>query len=224
MRRIQGKLTWLELNTQRSPDGQEFYRDLFCWEVAQLHVSPWGILPVLKNGKRAVGHVFLAMDSFVPSQWFVHLSADIDECAKRALKAGGSTGDRNPIEGFATLCGLKDPQGTDVTLIERADGDDEGSQPGDAFTAELWAPDADAVVSFYEETFDLIARKTERGWALMKDGEARFFVRTNSLRVRDFPPRWIPYFGSLAVRADQRRAQMLGAVQQVEFEEAPGIG
>ena len=54
------------------------------------------------------------------------------------------------------------------------------------------------------------------------DGHSRLHVRSNPFA----PPlhRWIPYFRSRSVQADERRAMLLGAIRQVPLESDPDLG
>ena len=98
----------------------------------------------------------------------------------------------------------------------------EPPNPGDPVTAELWVDDPAPLVPFYATLFGLEARETSAGFVLTGDGGPRLYLRRNPYELN--PPRWIPYFRSLGVRGDERRAQMLGAVTQVPWEEVDGLG
>ena len=219
-----GRVAWLELNAHKAPAAQAFYRELFCWRFAPLHFDPFGVLPLILNGETEFGVVFTAMGAFAVPRWIVHIAGDVDAAREMAADLGGRAGDApQEIPGHARQIDITDPAGANFWVIELAERNHpETPNPGDPVTAELWVDDPESLVPFYAALFGLEPRETAAGVALMGDGVPRLYLRRNPYELS--PPRWIPYFRSLGVRGDERRAQMLGAVTQVPWEEVDGIG
>jgi predicted enzyme related to lactoylglutathione lyase len=225
MARLPGKLVWLEVNTPRAHAAQRFYSDMFCWRARPLHVEPMGLMPMFDNGGQPFANVFMALGAFAPSRWLSYFSADIDAAAARIADLGGRSGGKpETVPGWGRSLACHDPEGTSFTLFERHGGDPEDpSRPGDPHTCELWAASGEAMAGFYARLLGLSSRPGERGWALADDdGTARLHVRSHPFT----PPahRWIPYFRSRSVQADERRAMLLGALRQVPLESDPDLG
>ena len=224
VQRLLGKPTWLELNTQRVAEAQRFYTDCFGWGAAPCHLHPWGNMPMLSNREREFANLFMAMGAFAPSQWLHYFSAELEPAFERAQRLGGTVhGTIGGIDGWGRSLCLDDPEGTRFNLFENEAGDRPDPSPGgDPITAELYAADGKAMAEYYGTLLGLEILETERGFAL-RDGDAtRLHVRTNPYCKP--PNRWIPYFRSGSVGADQRRVQLFGAIRQTDAETVDQMG
>lgn len=220
-----GKLLWLEINTPHSIPAQEFYSTLFGWQVETLHSQAFGILPVFKNNDHEIGNVFMAMGAFVPSRWLTFLGGDPEKIASKVKTLGGQA-DANPsvIGGWATLLGIRDPEGTNTTIIKFFDNEKQTArgEPGEPYMVELYARDGEKLSSFYQELFGAERKSLKNRWLVKRDGEILHSITTNN--YGDFIQRWVPYFRTNAIRADERRAVMAGAVVQIPISEIDGLG
>lgn len=222
--RLPGKPAWLEINVQRAHLAQTFYTSFFGWRTKPMHHKPLGMMPLFDNGRGEFANGFMAMGAFAPPQWVCHVSGNPDEVAERVAQHGGKVlAEPHDNPGWGRITTFDDPEGTRLNVILRDDGDlADPSKPGDAHTLELWATDAQAMGAFYAESLGLDITSTERGQTLAHGGTPRLFVRTCPFHPP--PARWIPYFRTASLGADRRRAQLFGAIPQVEPEELPGLG
>jgi len=217
-----GRPVWLELNAQRVTLAMAFYRELFAWHAAPLHVAPWGAIPLIANGPRTFANQFMAMGAFATPMWMVRLSGDVAAAPGRIAEHGGQADPGERIAGHATSVFARDPAGSTFTVIA-LDTDPPGADaPGDPCFAEYWGQGAARLAPFYAAVFGLSVTETATGAILMDGDTPRLALRETEYDIH--PPRWIPCFQSTSVAADTERARRLGAILQVAEEALPGLG
>ena len=218
-----GRPVWLELNAQRVTQAVSFYRELFHWGGAALHVPPWGSIPLIANGNRIFANQFMAMGAFAPPHWKVWFSCDLERAVGRITALGGNAGEGVVTIGdFSRQVNAVDPKGVPFGMIEvLAHAVPDTDAPGDPCATEYFSPEARSVAPFYADVLGLTARETPRGATLLDGETPRAFLNEVGFDLR---PCWIPYFRSVGVGGDTERARRAGAVAQQHKEAVPGLG
>lgn len=223
-RRIQGKPVWVEVNTQRIDQAEDFYLRFFGWTRNSAHVAPWGVLTLFKNGERPVGTSFLALAAFQPTRWNVFFSGTPDDAAQKAERLGGGVVAR-PADapGWGRTTEIYDPAGHAFTIIalETPDVADPAA-PGDLLMVELRAPDTTDLADFYVRLLGYDMQVMGNLTYLSSAGYPRILLRSDPHAPLHHP--WIPWFRSSSVGADQARAERFGAITQLAASRVPGIG
>ncbi|MEO0819174.1 MAG: hypothetical protein AAF074_02000 [Pseudomonadota bacterium] len=219
-----GRVAWLEINAQRVTDAVRFYRDLFAWGAAALHVPPWGSIPLIANQDRVFANQFMAMGAFSTPQWNVWFSGDLEAALDRIPALGGETdGQIKRIDGHSEEVQGRDPTGRPFNVIRLLEREVPArNRPGEPETAEFWGAEARRLAPFYAGVLGLESEETAEGACLRDAGEPRLFLRQTAFDIQ--PPRWIPYFRSVSVGGDEERARRAGAVVQVPRHTVPGLG
>lgn len=221
---IEGKAVWVELQTQRPAEAEQFYTGCLGWRTTPTFAATWGTVPVFRAGSRPVGSLFLSMVPFQPSRWSVFFSGNPDEAAQRAERFGGGVvSPPQTSQGWGRSTELYDPAGHPFSVIKlESDDPTDPARPSELLLLELRAPEAVSLAGFYASVLGLeikvlgeLAFIGTRAWP-------RILLRNDASAPVHHP--WIPWFRSLAVAADTTRAERFGAITQVKQHDVPGIG
>jgi len=224
---VQGRFTWFELVTPDVDDGRAFWSEVTG--LAESSMDTGGsTYRMLTQGERPVAGIVAPRMDNVPPQWLSYWEfTDIDERVAAAKKNGGTVivpPTDIPVGRFAIL---GDPQGAVFALFKSTDASNE---PGDAFHwNELWAKDADAVLSFYRKsigvTLDEMAQPMPGGgtYHLFKFDGALVGGALTSPNAQA-TAMWLPYVKVDDVDAAVARAKKLGGRVIAEVMDVETVG
>ena len=182
---LPGKFVWFEHMSSDVPKARKFYEQLFAWHT---EVMPMGDkrYSMIHNGDEGIGG-YTESPAGVPNHWIGYVSVpDVDQTHAAALAAGAkqlmAPTDFGPIgRGSA----IKDPTGAPFCLWKSKDGDrPDAAQPvvGNWCWNELWTPDEQTALAFYEKIIGYTHDTMDMGeqgtyYMLKKDGISRAGVR-----------------------------------------------
>jgi predicted enzyme related to lactoylglutathione lyase len=229
-----GKFVWFELISSDAKRAQTFYSELFGWKI---RAFPMG------NASYDMIFTGEALDTMIggfaarprvgaPSRWISYVSVeDVDAAAKATVAAGGEILEPpTDLPGIARSARIADPQGAELSLFKRVNGDapDTPTAPaGRFFWNELHTSDPTSALSFYENVLGFSHRAMEAGpnntyYVLSRDGVGRGGVTSHL--SSDMPPHWLPYVAVDDPDATIARARTLGATIPVGPTDIPGVG
>ncbi|NRF67066.1 VOC family protein [Aquincola sp. S2] len=214
---LPGKFVWFEHVSNDLAKARAFYEPLFGWHTEAMPMEGRSY-QMLMNGNGGIGGLREA-DAGVPNHWISYLSVeDVDARFKAATAAGAKA--LQPPTDFPPVgrgAGLTDPTGAAFCLWRSNGGDmpDHKETPAGNFVwNELWTPDDQKALSFYETCFGYTHDAMEMGpdgtYYILKsvDGTARAGLAKMPAGT---PPMWLPYVRVADCDATLAKAQGLGA-------------
>jgi hypothetical protein len=227
MSKLPGKFVWFELNTTDTARAKAFYTELLNWKADDVDMGDVSYT-MIKNGEDGIGGIVEAQGG-APSHWISYLSVDdVDAAASKVTKNGGKQvvpPTDIPVGRFAIVA---DPQGAHFALWRGADADspDKDGSAGSWHWNELWSPNAETAVTFYESTFGYSLDSMDMGgstYHVLKTGEVpRGGIMTSP--VEGVPPNWLPYVQVDDTDAAIDRCGKLGGAVMAEAQDVPGVG
>jgi predicted enzyme related to lactoylglutathione lyase len=220
-----GKFVWHE---QVSPDpkqAQDFYTQLFGWE---LEVWKPGEVdyPMIASGGQMHGGISKAMEGAPPPHWLSHVRVEnVDDTVERAKAAGGklAAGPFDMAE-VGRMGILGDPQGAYIGVFQP---ENEMPQPEGVFVwAELGTSDADGAQRFYEQVFGWTTHDMGPeygGYRIFNVGETGI-AGLMQLPDASIPPHWQPYVAVDDTDATVAKATELGGSALMEPMDVPEVG
>ncbi|HEV8314506.1 MAG TPA: VOC family protein [Burkholderiaceae bacterium] len=227
---LPGKFVWFEHMSSDVPKARKFYEQLFAWHT---EVMPMGDkrYSMIHNGDEGIGG-YTESPAGVPNHWIGYVSVpDVDQTHAAALAAGAkqlmAPTDFGPIgRGSA----IKDPTGAPFCLWKSKDGDrpDAPQAPvGSWCWNELWTPDEQTALAFYEKVFGYTHDTMDMGeqgtyYLLKKDGVSRAgLMRSVEPKA---PPMWLPYVAVADCDASAAKAKSLGGQVVYAPHDIPNVG
>jgi predicted enzyme related to lactoylglutathione lyase len=213
--RLEGKIVWHDLLTNKPEESRRFYGVLFGWEFEELGLRTGAFSSVnytlIRHNGRLIGGMIdtnqLDRDTEIDiSQWIVLLSVEnVDEAVQTLTDAGGTV--FTPPTDMAArgrIAVVADPQGAVFALLETRDGDPVDAEPamGDFLWNELWADDVENATGFYRglANYEAENRFVEddasdggpSGYRVLStNGTPRAGILANP--VEGLPPIWVSY-------------------------------
>lgn len=217
---LTGKFVWFEHVSADMQKARAFYQPLFGWHVETM---PRGErrYPMILNGEAGIGSLRQASPG-EPPHWASYLSVPDVDASFRAAVAAGATPLHEPADVAPSGRGgaLRDPTGAAFWLWTSRNGDapDPTDLPtGDFCWNELWTPNPEKALAFYEAVFGYDRQTLSAGAATgadyhqlkSPDGKARAGVLR--LPGPQVPPMWLPYVAVADCDATVQQARQLGA-------------
>ena len=228
---LHGKFVWFEYMSNDMPKARAFYEPLFGWHTEMMPMGEQRY-PMIHNGSGGIGGFNTAPPGVGP-HWVSYLSVpDVDKLHASALAAGAKqlmapTNIADVGRGSA----IKDPTGAPLCLWRSGQGDqpDAAQSPPGAFCwNELWTPDDQKALAFYEKTFGYTHDSMDMGpqgtYYILKsaDGVSRAgLMRSVEPKA---PPMWLPYVAVADCDASASKAKSLGAQVVHEPTDIPAVG
>ena len=231
MSHLPGKFVWFEHASADPARARAFYEPLFGWHVETM---PMGAdkYSMIMNGSDGIGGLRQAAAG-AAAQWVSYLSvADVD-AAFAAAKAAGAKAQMAPTDHGSVGRGaaIVDPTGAAVSLWRSAEGDrpDPAQTPvGDWYWTELWTPDAQTALAFYERVFgyshDAMDMGPQGSYYLLKSPDGKMRGGLMQSTEAKAPPRGLPYVRVADCDASAGKARELGAQVVVTPTDIPNVG
>jgi predicted enzyme related to lactoylglutathione lyase len=232
MSHIPGKFVWFEHHSPDPAKAKAFYGSLLGWSTQAM---PMGAMPynIIMNGSEAIGGMMAAQPG-TPCHWASYLSVpDVDASYQSAL-ANGAKSCLAPTDfgdvGRAAM--VSDPTGANLCLWKGAQGDRAdvaNAALGDWLWNELWTPDAQRALAFYEKTFGFTHDSMDMGpqgtYYILKSPDGKMRGGLMQSTGTEAPPMWLPYVNVADCDAAVAKAQELGSRAVVmPPTDIPGIG
>ena len=208
-----GEVRWFDLLTEDAGVANEFYSELFGWEIER---SPTGSWLALRNGMPIAG--ISQIDDSRPdveeSIWLAAIVVSDLRASVEAARRLGATIDQDitRVPGYGSYAVIIDPSSAPVILAvtERPLGGTEGA--GAWVWAELWTDDVEASVEFYSEVVGYRRTDVDRprgDYPVFFSGDQ---PRAGLVQIEDenIKPIWAPYLGVTDLAATLRRTVELG--------------
>ncbi len=225
---------WIDLATDDPEAAQQFYGQLFGWQMDVSDDPQYGGYAIGTIDGRGAAGIGGKQDASQPTAWSLYIGTDyIEGLVGRVSQEGGSVvappfdvGDQGRIAVF------QDPAGAVISTWQ-------GKQPGtgastflsdqpNAFSwAELTARDVTTVIPFYERVFDWTTKTSDGGdqpyYEFQHDGQSVLgAIEMPPELPAEAPAYWLIYFDVEDVDAAFARAVELGATEVVGPQEFPG--
>jgi predicted enzyme related to lactoylglutathione lyase len=220
-----GKFVWHEQVSDDPKQAQDFYTQLFGWELEQF--KPGEVdYAMIASGGTTHGGFGKRMEQAPPPHWLGHVQVEsVDRTIEKAKAAGGTVAfgpmDMPDVGRFAIV---GDPQGAYVSAYQPA-GD--GPAAAGVFVwDELVTSDVEGAKRFYGEVFGWTPEEMGEeygGYVIFKSGDAQV-AGVMQRRDSSTQPLWIPYVGTSDVDATLEKAKGLGASLHIEPMDIPAVG
>jgi predicted enzyme related to lactoylglutathione lyase len=229
-----GKFVWFELISSDAKKARVFYSELLGWKIRAFPMgnASYDMVFTGDTPDTMIGGFAARPRAGEPSRWISYVSVeDVDAAAEATAANGGKILEApSNIPGIARTARIADPQGAELALFKRVNGDAPDTPiapPGGFFWNELHTTDPTSALSFYEKVLGFSHRAMGMGpdatyYILSRDGVGRGGV-TSHLPA-GVPPHWLPYIAVEDPDATLARARTLGASIPVGPTDIPGVG
>jgi uncharacterized protein len=220
-----GKFVWHEQVSSDPKQAQDFYTQLFGWEVEVW--KPGEVdYPMIASAGQMHGGISKAMEGAPPPHWLSHVRVEnVDDTVEKAKAAGGTLA-AGPFDmaevGRMGIVG--DPQGAYIGVFQP---EGEMPQPEGVFVwAELGTSDANAAQRFYEQVFGWTTSDMGPdygGYRIFNVGETGI-AGLMQLPDASIPPHWQPYVAVDDADATAAKATELGGSALADPMNVPEVG
>lgn len=227
---LPGKFVWFEHVSDDTAKARAFYQQLFGWHIEAMPMGDQ-TYHMIQNGSTGIGGFRTALPG-MPNHWISYLSVENVDASHAKALANGATQTLPPTD-FPTVgrgSGLTDPTGANFCLWTSAQGDDpdlEKTPFGAWYWNELWTPDAQRALAFYEKSFG----HTHEVMSMGEQGDYLVLHALGKPRAGIFqspdkstPPMWMPYVHVEDCDASVARAEQLGARVFMPATSVPEVG
>jgi predicted enzyme related to lactoylglutathione lyase len=219
-----GTFVWHESVTDDPKRAQEFYTQLFGWEIELFKGEGFEYPMISVNGQSHGG--FPPVQAGTPPHWAGNVAVeDIDATVEKAKSAGGRLiHGPQEIPEVGRFAVLADPQGAVFVGFQSVG---EPPQSAGVFVwDELGTQDVEAAESFYNAVFGWTTADMGEeygGYKLFKNGEAD---AGGLMKMPDpsIPSMWTPYVAVEDVDATVAKATELGGGTIMEAMDVPNVG
>jgi predicted enzyme related to lactoylglutathione lyase len=219
-----GTFVWREHVSSDSQRAQDFYTQLFGWEIEPFKSGDFEYPMISANGQMHGG--FPSVPAGVPPHWVSDVQVEsVDDTVEKVKSAGGDVvSGPSDIPEVGRYAALKDPQGA-LFVAFQPDGD--GPQGEGVFVwDELGTQDVAGSESFYGDVFDWTTSDMGAeygGYKIFNVGEKGV---GGLMKMPDpsVPSMWAPYVATEDVDAIVAKAQELGGATIVEAMDIPAVG
>jgi uncharacterized protein len=196
-----GTFSWSELVTSDADGAKGFYSGLFGWDYDDSPIPGGGVYTMASRDGKPVAALFRADDQ--PPHWNCYVTvAAVDETTSRAGELGGSVvAEPFDVMEFGRMSVIVDPTGAALCLWEPRQhiGAVLVNTPGALTWNDLVTPDPEAASRFYGALFGWTTEEIPGagGYRVIRNGERMNggMQPSDSERMGDAPPSWLPYFG-----------------------------
>jgi len=221
---------WIELATDDPQAAQQFYGQLFGWQIDISDDPQYGGYAMGMIDGRAAAGIGGKTDASRPTVWSLYVGTDyIEGLVGRVTQEGGTVvAPPFDVRDQGRMAVFQDPAGAFISAWQ-------GTQPGtfisdqpNAFSwAELNARDITNVTPFYERVFDWTTRTTDGGdqpyYEFQHSGRSILGALEMPPELpSEIPAYWLIYFDVEDVDSAFARAVELGATEVVGAQEFPG--
>jgi len=202
-----GAFSWAELQTTDPEKATQFYEGLFGWEVETMTMS-MGPYTVVKAGGIPAGGIMARVSDEIPPHWGFYVTVDnVDSIASKAEELGATIiVPAMDIPTVGRLCGIQDPQGAVVMVIQYEEKTDDAEMTPIEFSnyfkthgafswVELRTPDLDGSVEFYSALFGWTIRIDQMGmgpYGMINVGDVHIGGMSAPMD-ENVPPHWGAY-------------------------------
>jgi len=230
MSTLTGKFVWFEHHSSDIQTARKFYEPLFNWHTEAMAMGDQRYHMILNNNIGVGGYT--TAQPAERSQWLTYLSVDDVDAAHRAVLAAGGRSVSGPRDFGSVGRGavVADPTGAEFALWKSNDADRadaERTPSGDWCWNELWTPDEQRALSFYQRVFGYTREAMDMGpqgtyYLLKKDGVSRAGLMHSS--TPKAPPMWLPYVEVDNCDASADKARSLGGQVVTGPTDIPNVG
>jgi predicted enzyme related to lactoylglutathione lyase len=231
-----GSFCWWSLMTKDVAKANEFYQQLFDWQLSELDIPGEDKATIYTTGKGGFGNpVPLDPDFPGPSHWIAYITVEnVDEACKRAEALGGTVCvPPFDIPTIGRTAVINDPMGAAFHVFTPETNEDElnmiGNGPGEICWMELMVEDPAPLLSFYAELL---------GWQfsdpMLINGVEYISFEVNGEKVGGIlqrpstapamPPVWMNYFAVDSVDKYSEKVNALGGKIVMPKMEIPETG
>ncbi len=219
-----GTFVWHENVTTDPKRAQEFYTELFGWDIEVFKTDEFEYPMISVDGQSHGG--FPPVQEGTPPHWAGNVAVeDVDATVEKAKAAGGKVihgpQDIPQVGRFAVLA---DPQGAVIVGFQSAG---EPPQTAGVFVwDELGTQDVEASEQFYSAVFGWTTvdmGEEYGGYKIFQSGETRV-AGVMKLQDASTPSMWAPYVAVEDVDASVARASELGGSTILEPMDIPNVG
>jgi uncharacterized protein len=216
-----GVPSWVDLTTTDEEAARSFYGKLFGWQWTPGGESAGGTYWMAQlDGELVAGlasQPAAMAGQGIPSKWTTYVNVDsVDDTTARAEAAGAQISvPPMDIGDAGRMSVVSDPSGAAIGMWQAGTHKGAGvvNEPGALTWNEVYAPDTDAIVAFYEQVFGW-----ERGAIPIPDGGSYTTFTIGGTPIGgtapptpdQMPPHWHVWFGSADPNATAARAAELG--------------
>ncbi len=207
-----GTFVWHEHVSSDPARAQEFYTQLFGWEIEVFKPGEMDYAMIKAGGTSHGG--FGKAEGGAPSHWLGHVLVEDADAVASKVEAGGGRILFGPqdIPEVGRFVAFADPEGAVVSGFQPVGG--EGPQSSGVFTwDELMAADVEAAKSFYGDVFGWAAAAMDMGegftYTLFRAGDRDV---AGAMPIGDVPapPNWCTYITPDDIDATASKAKDLG--------------
>jgi predicted enzyme related to lactoylglutathione lyase len=228
------KPNWVDISAKDTKAAQQYYGELFGWEVEDLGPDAGGYAFFRKDGKVAAGVGPLQMDE-QPTVWSVYIGTDDAAAVAEKVTAAGGTVVAPPMDvmGQGRMAVFQDSVGAFISVWqpESMKGLETSGESGTFGWAEITARGIDKARDFYASVFGWGVKespmeenqkgRTYTEWQL--DGQSiGGGLETPETMPPQVPSFWMPYFMAADIDAVHAKAVELGGQSLMEPQEFPG--
>ena len=219
-----GTFVWHENVSSDPQRAQDFYTQLFGWEIESFKSGDFDYPMISANGQTHGG--FPTVPEGTPPHWAGNVNVEsVDETVKKAESAGGKLmAGPMDIPDVGRYAVVGDPQGA-VLAVFQPNGDSPAGT-GVFVWDELGTQDVDGAERFYDAVF---------GWTISDMGEEYGGYKIFNLREKgvggmmkmpdaSIPSMWVPYIATDDTDATVSKAQELGGSTVIEAMDVPNVG
>jgi predicted enzyme related to lactoylglutathione lyase len=222
---------WVDVAEKDAKQAQDFYKQLFNWDLQELGPEAGNYGFFLKDGKMTAG-VGPLMSEQQPTAWSIYIGTDDADATAEKVKQNGGTVIAEPMDvmDVGRMAVFMDPTGAFISVWQRKTGGtmEVQSEPNSFGWAELTARGIEKAKPFYTAVFGWGVRDNpmEQGmvyteWMLGEKSIAGGWEMPPSAPA-EAPSAWIPYFTVADLDASHKKARDLGADESMPPTPYPG--
>lgn len=226
-----GVPSWVDLTTTDEEAAKNFYSKLFGWEWVRSETPQGGAYWMAKLDGELIAGLSSQQQEMagkgIPSTWNTYVNVDsVDDTTAKAVAAGGEViAPAIDIGDSGRMSVVKDLSGAAIGIWQAGTHKGAGlvNEPGSLIWNEVYAPDTEAIVTFYNKVFGWETGSTPFGGA----GSYTTFKVGGTPVGGTYPPHgdqvphWHVWFGTADPDGTAAKAAELGATVVVPPTESP---
>jgi predicted enzyme related to lactoylglutathione lyase len=221
---------WVDLATDDPQGAQQFYGQLFGWQMEVSDDPQYGGYAIGNLDGRGAAGIGSKQDPSQPTVWSLYIGTDYIEGLVGRITEEGGTVVAPPFDvgNQGRMAIFQDSAGAFISAWQGSGTSNFISDRPGAFSwAELNARDVTNVIPFYERVFDWTTRTTDGGdqpyHEFQRDGQSVLGALEMPPELpAEVPAYWLIYFDVEDVDSSFQRAVELGATEVVGPQEFPG--